>query len=437
MKTAGIIAEYNPFHTGHEYQINYIKEKLRTDYVVIAMSGDFVQRGTPALFSKYVRAEMALQSGADLVLELPISISSASAELFARGGVQLLDGLGVTDILCFGSECGDTDALMELAKILAEEPEDFQTALRRNLKNGMTFPKARSMALSAVFPESEKYQQLLFSPNNILGIEYCKAILRENSSISPVSIKREGNDYHENTLSENHFPSASAIRNAILNFNAPSIGDSSDTKHSHCFLSESSETSIQNFAFLADMAKKFLPANSLELFLQAISGNRFLLENDLDTLYRYCLLQETEESLCTYLDMSHALARRILSCRDQYETFSQFASLLKTKEITQARIQRALLHMLLHIQSVPAQISYARVLGFRKNSSALLGKIKKCGSIPLLTKLPDASAVLENAPQAMDLLNKTTFASNLYESILAQKNSASYVHEYRQQIIIV
>ena len=437
MKTAGIIAEYNPFHTGHEYQINYIKEKLRIDYVVIAMSGDFVQRGTPALFSKYVRAEMALQSGADLVLELPVSISSASAELFARGGVQLLDGLGVTDILCFGSECGDTDALMELAKILAEEPEAFQTALRRNLKNGMTFPKARSMALSAVFPESEKYQQLLFSPNNILGIEYCKAILRENSSISPVSIKREGNDYHENTLSENHFPSASAIRNAILNFNAPSIGDSSDTKHSHCFLSESSETSIQNFAFLADMAKKFFPANSLELFLQAISGNRFLLENDLDTLYRYCLLQETEESLCTYLDMSHALARRILSCRDQYETFSQFASLLKTKEITQARIQRALLHMLLHIQSVPAQIPYALVLGFRKNSSALLGKIKKCGSIPLLTKLPDASAVLENAPQAMDLLNKTTFASNLYESILAQKNSASYVHEYRQQIIIV
>ena len=164
MKTAGIIAEYNPFHTGHEYQINYIKEKLRIDYVVIAMSGDFVQRGTPALFSKYVRAEMALQSGADLVLELPVSISSASAELFARGGVQLLDGLGVTDILCFGSECGDTDALMELAKILAEEPEAFQDALRRNLKDGMTFPKARSMALSAVFPESEKYQQLLSSP---------------------------------------------------------------------------------------------------------------------------------------------------------------------------------------------------------------------------------------------------------------------------------
>ncbi|MFR6582592.1 MAG: nucleotidyltransferase family protein [Ruminococcus sp.] len=437
MKTAGIIAEYNPFHTGHEYQINYIKEKLRIDYVVIAMSGDFVQRGTPALFSKYVRAEMALRSGADLVLELPVSISSASAELFARGGVQLLDGLGVTDILCFGSECGDTDALMELAKILAEEPEAFRGRPSPESERRNDFSKGQKHGSLCSFSRIRKIPAIALFPNNILGIEYCKAILRENSSISPVSIKREGNDYHENTLSENHFPSASAIRNAILDFNAPPKGDSSDTEHSHCFLSESPETSIQNFAFLADMAKNFYQQIPWNYFLQAISGNRFLLENDLDTLYRYCLLQETEESLCTYLDMSHALARRILSCRDQYETFSQFASLLKTKEITQTRIQRALLHMLLHIQSVPAQIPYAQVLGFRKNSSALLGKIKKCGSIPLLTKLPDAAAVLENAPQAMDLLNETTFASNLYESILAQKNSTSYVHEYRQQIIIV
>lgn len=415
MKTAGIIAEYNPFHTGHKYQIDHVKGTLSADYVVIAMSGDFVQRGTPALLSKYVRAEMALRAGADLVLELPVSCATASAELFARSGVQLLDGLGVVDTLCFGSECGDTEILMKLAGILVEEPEEFKSALRRNLKEGMTFPKARSLALGEVLPgnESEKYQQVLSSPNNILGIEYCKAILRENSSIVPTAIKREGNDYHENSLFTDSFPSASAIRNAVI------------------------QSAASITASLADLACNFLPASCQELFYDAICKNAFLLENDLDSLYRYCLLQENETSLCTYLDMSHALARRILSCRDQYETFSQFASLLKTKEITQARIQRALLHMLLHIQSVPAQIPYARVLGFRKNSSALLGKIKKCGSIPLLTKLPDASAVLENAPQAMDLLNKTTFASNLYESILAQKNSASYVHEYRQQIIIV
>ena len=118
MKTAGIIAEYNPFHTGHEYQIQYVRKELGADYIIVAMSGDFVQRGTPALLSKYTRTKMALLGGADLVLELPVSVSTASAELFARGGVQLLEGLGVVDTLCFGSECGDTSILMELAQVL-------------------------------------------------------------------------------------------------------------------------------------------------------------------------------------------------------------------------------------------------------------------------------------------------------------------------------
>lgn len=437
MKVVGIIAEYNPFHRGHEYQIRYVRETLGADYVIVAMSGDFVQRGAPALMEKYLRAEMALLGGADLVLELPIQVSTASAEGFAAGGVSLLDGLGCVDELCFGSECGDTDILMELAKILVEEPVEFQTALRQNLKEGMTFPKARSLALAAILPESEKYQQILSSPNNILGIEYCKAILRENSSISPVAIKREGDDYHENTLSENKFPSASAIRNAISGIKNADNCLSSVTNSMHLSLSDFHGAPAQESARLTDLTENFLPKSSRNLFLQEVSENRFLLEDDLDALYRYCLLLETEESLCTYLDLSHSLARRILSCRDQYQSFSQFADLLKTKEITRTRIQRALLHMLLHIQNVPAQIPYARVLGFRKDSSALLGEIKKRGRIPLLTKLPDAPKILENVPQAMELLNETTLASNLYESILAQKNTAVYTHEYRQQIVIV
>ena len=407
MKTAGIIAEYNPFHTGHEYQIKYVKEKLGADFVVIAMSGDFVQRGTPALFSKYVRAEMALKGGADLILELPVSSSTASAELFAKGGVQLLDGIGVTDILCFGSECGDTRILMELAKLLVDEPPEFQAALRLNLKEGMTFPKARSQALTEVLPEPWKYQQVLSSPNNILGIEYCKAILREKSSISPVAIKREGNDYHEKSLAENIFPSASAIRKAIMDtYNARTL-------------------------------ENFLPESCRDVFFQTVSDHNYLLENDLDLIYRYRLLQETEELLCSYLDMSHSLARRILSCRNQYETFSQFANQLKTKDITHTRIQRALLHMLLHIHNVPEQIPYARVLGFRKSSASLLGEIKKRSHIPLLTKLSDASKVLEENPHSLDLLEETTFSSNLYENILAQKKNASCIHEYQKQIIVL
>lgn len=423
MKTAGIIAEYNPFHTGHKYQIDYVKKKLGADYVIVAMSGDFVQRGTPALLSKYVRAKMALLSGADLVLELPISSATASAELFAKGGVQLFHGLRVVDTLCFGSECGDTDILMKLAEILMEEPGEFKNALRRNLKEGMTFPKARSLALTEILPgdEAKAYQQVLLSPNNILGIEYCKAILRENNSIVPTAIKREGNGYHEASLSTDGFPSACAIRSAV----SQAALNSSPSANL-------SQAANFNTASLADLTHNFLPASCQELFYDTICRNAFLLENDLDSLYRYCLLQENEHSLCTYLDMSRPLARRILSCREQYETFSQFTDLLKTREITRTRIQRALLHMLLHIHQVPEQIPYARVLGFRKSSSVLLGEIKRQGRIPLLTKLANAKDILTAAS-----LDETTFASNLYQSMLAQKSTTSYVHEYKQQIIVL
>ena len=207
MRTAGIIAEYNPFHRGHEYQIQYTKEKLGADYVIIAMSGDYVQRGTPALLAKHARADMALRCGADLVLELPVSVCTASAEAFAMGGVSLLDGLGVVDLLCFGSESGEISALKELAEILVEEPEKYKTLLKNFLSQGLSFPAARSQALTEYFKNPRNFSgddfdgvltplfnevtRILNTPNNILGIEYCKALLRLGSSIRPVTIRRE------------------------------------------------------------------------------------------------------------------------------------------------------------------------------------------------------------------------------------------------------
>ena len=247
MKTAGIIAEYNPFHKGHEYQIRYTKEKLKADYVIVAMSGDYVQRGTPALISKHTRTEMALRCGADLVLEMPVSISTASAEAFAMGGVSLLDSLGIVDILCFGSESGEISALKELAEILVEEPEEYKKLLKSFLSEGLTFPAARSQALTEYFKNPRNFSgddfdgvltpllnevtQILNTPNNILGIEYCKALLRLNSQIRPVTIRREGMGYHETTVPEgdlvssspdlqsstDFFASATAIRSLIQN----------------------------------------------------------------------------------------------------------------------------------------------------------------------------------------------------------------------------
>ena len=208
MKTAGIIAEYNPFHKGHEYQIRYTKERLKADYVIVAMSGDYVQRGTPALISKHARAEMALRCGADLVLEMPVSISTASAEAFAMGGVSLLDSLDIVDILCFGSESGEISALKELAEILVEEPEEYKKLLKSFLSEGLTFPAARSQALTEYFKNPRNFSgddfdgvltpllnevtQILNTPNNILGIEYCKAILRQGAAMQLLPLPRLG-----------------------------------------------------------------------------------------------------------------------------------------------------------------------------------------------------------------------------------------------------
>ena len=211
MKVTGIIAEYNPFHKGHKYQIDYCKKKLNSDYVIVAMSGDYVQRGTPALLPKHVRAEMALRCGADLVLEMPVSVSTASAEAFAMGGVSMLDGLHIMDSLCFGSEYGKVSALMELAEILVEEPEEYRQLLKEFLSNGLSFPSARCQTLTEYFrnphnftgddfdgvltPLLNQIVQILNSPNNILGIEYCKALLRLKSNIKPVTLKRQGMGY--------------------------------------------------------------------------------------------------------------------------------------------------------------------------------------------------------------------------------------------------
>lgn len=435
MKVTGIIAEYNPFHKGHKYQIDYCKKKLNSDYVIVAMSGDYVQRGTPALLPKHVRAEMALRCGADLVLEMPVSVSTASAEAFAMGGVSMLDGLHIVDSLCFGSEYGKVSALMELAEILVEEPEEYRQLLKEFLSNGLSFPSARCQALTEYFrnphnftgddfdgvltPLLNQIVQILNSPNNILGIEYCKALLRLKSNIKPVTLKRQGMGYHE-TLAEtdgsdrfsctdgNTFASASAIRELLKATLTP-------------------ETISRITAQVPDEISSLLASSLLR--------NEFLTEDVLDPLLSYCILKENTSGLSTYLDVSRDLAERIVNRSNETNGFLQAASLLKTKELTQTRIQRALLHIILGIREVPATVPYARVLGFRKESSALLKEIKDSSSIPLITKLADADSLLDEAGKV--LLSETTFVSNLYEKLLCQKSGRNFVHEYQNQLVIL
>lgn len=464
MKTAGIIAEYNPFHRGHEYQIQYTREKLGADYVIVAMSGDYVQRGTPALISKHLRAEMALRCGADLVLEMPVSVSTASAEAFAMGGVSLLDSLGVVDILCFGSESGEITALKELAEVLVEEPEEYRILLKSFLSQGLSFPAARSQALTEYFknprnftgddfdgvltPLLNQVTRILNTPNNILGIEYCKALLRLNSKIQPVTIRREGMGYHDTfadsgSLTETPSVSGTNTTGSSLSGTpdsfSPSFASASAIRNLLCQKTSDPESPCPSGnaglpTTPADILASQIPENAFFIFKNILDSGEFLTEDALDPILAYCLLQKNIAELASCQDVSGNLAQRIMNQKNLLHGFSQSAALLKTKELTQTRIQRALLHIILGIHHIPERIPYARVLGFRKESSPLLKEIKKNSRIPVITKLADASRQLDLSSQA--LLEETTFASNLYESLLSQKSGKTYIHEYEKKIII-
>lgn len=416
MKTVGIIAEYNPFHNGHQRQISYIRRSFHADYIIAVMSGDFVQRGTPALFSKHRRAEAALRCGVDLVLELPVAVSCSSAELFAKGGVEILDGIGVTDALCFGSEEGQLPLFQKTAQILADEPDEYQKLLRSFLKKGCSFPAARCRALAEYIHASETdmdehvLQTFLAQPNNILGIEYCKSLLRQRSRIQPLTIRREGAGYHDQALIHGKLPSASGIRS---------------------YLKDPVSSCRMDCTQLPGM----LPEASLTILNAAVQEQRLVFEEELDTLLFYRLLLEDADSLCQYLDVSCELAARILRMRNQYKGFLQFAQLIKTKELTQSRIQRALLHILLQIKGQPACADYARVLGFQKRAAPLLSAIKKEGRIPLLTKAADASFLLDSS--SFRSFQETVFASNLYESLLSHRNGTDFLHETQKPIVII
>lgn len=417
METVGIIAEYNPFHNGHAYHMHKSKELTGADFVIVVMSGDFVQRGAPSIFDKYTRTKMALCCGADLVLELPVRYATGSAEYFAAGAVSLLHNLGVVDALCFGGESNQLSLFTKISEILFNEPDFYSDRLREHLSCGLSYPTARAKALldycqqdnaSGFFCDTQNLTTFLASPNNILGIEYCKALHRLSSSIEPVVLQRVESDYHQKTLSE-QFSSATAIRRHLADQDLHSI-------------------------------KNQLPPEAFSLLKEAVRTNRLSTLEDYSLLLKYKLMCETPDSLTQYQDMSVELANRIYSKLNQFESIPQFIQELKTKEVTYTRISRALLHVLLNIQSFSlAEDSqdiapYARILGFRKDSASLLGQIKKKSCIPLISKLADRQKLLSGDGLAM--LEEDIWCANLYESVVASHSPEGYQHEITKPIVI-
>lgn len=415
MKTVGIIAEYNPFHNGHLYQIKKAKEMTKADYTIVIMSGDFTQRGEQAIVNKYTRCEMALNAGADLVIELPVCYATGSAEFFALGAVALLDRMH-TDYLCFGSECGDIAMLSFAADILYREPEDFKACLKAKCSEGFSFPKARGFALRQILSYSNQdicvfNDQFWESPNNILGIEYLKALLILHSEMKPLTVKREGMGYSSAALTMDSYSSALSIRN-------------------HLYSGGSFHELIKN-----------LPPTSLSLLSLELDGKLPLQMDDFSQALFYSLLKENQ-GYESFFDLSQAISNKIENGLGKYQSYTQFASeILKTKDVTLTRINRCLLHILLQLKEEDIItfkndkiVYYARILGFKKNAAPVLRKIHS-KDLLVIDKLSNAEEKLTDSGKLM--LSQDIFAAALYEGISSQKNGRPMIHEYSRPIIII
>lgn len=405
MKIVGLITEYNPFHAGHLYHMQQARELTGADYCVVLMSGSFVQRGEPAIFDKYLRTKTALLAGADLVLEIPAAFSTASAHEFAAYGVALLSAIGV-DAVVFGSECGQIEILKQAAYALNHESAEFQERLRKGLKAGLTYPQARAKALEM----EDTWASVLTSPNNILGIEYLRAAEDLHSPMEFYTISRKGSGYHEDTLADANFPSASAIRGIIRN-------------------------SLSKDKDLLDILASHLPAVTHPAYTGAVP----VFVDDFSELLNAAVLQM--QATFSIADLSPELAARLAKPPYFPLSFEERIQALKTRQLTYTRVSRALLHLVLGMREEDISrwkdegyALYARILGFRRESSPLLSCLHKKSSIPLITKMADAAQNL--SPSALALLEQEVYASHLYQTV-RMKRSGVFQNEYTEGLVFV
>lgn len=386
MKIVGLVTEYNPFHNGHKYHLNASKKITNCEYSVSVMSGNFLQRGEPALTDKWTRAKMAIDNGVDLVLELPTIFACQSAEHFAYGSIKLLDSLDVVDSVCFGSEWGNIDELSEISKILINEPDIFKVNLKSYLSKGYPFPKARSYGLLKYFESknifnNEIIQKILISPNNILAIEYLKALLKLKSNIKPFTIKRIIADYNSEDLT-GKISSATSIRKSIFNSNIDSI-----------------KNTIPNnsFKYIEDFYEKFNEFNRLENF---------------DQIVNYLLTTIHKEDLENIVDIDSDLANRIFTCKQSNNNIKNILDCLKTKRYTYTRLQRVIIHILLKLTKDKFEYlyeegpKYIRVLGSNNKGLEILNKIKYNSSLPIITKFSNFADSNDNKLREMLSIDK-------------------------------
>ena len=414
-KILGIVAEYNPFHSGHLYQINKAKSICAADYVVVIMSGHFTQRGEAAIYDPYLRTEMALKAGVDAVYEMPAAFSTASAADFAFYAVTFLTLLNV-DYISFGVEDATLDELENLADILLNESEGFKNLIKEKLSKGYTYPLARKEAFLNELKNFKNFDEtriksLLSTPNNILGLEYVYTIKKIGSHLRPVLIKRKGSDYHDKGIAYNkEHSSATALRKYL-------------SLHSELKELESSlmPSSIE-------IIKKSKPLFADD-FRGSISRKLYdLLYNDVD--------------LSIYSDISPNLSDRIYKLNKNYSDYEAMVASIKSKDYTFTRISRALCHILLNIKKSDTDIyknniKYSKLLGFRRSSGNLLKLIKTRSKLINITKPADAKDILRDEKETYRLFMSEVYASYIYNSVYYDKYKTELKNSYSREIVIV
>ena len=407
-KVLGIIAEYNPFHNGHLLHLTKSKEETGAKYSICIMSGNFVQRGNTSIVNKWVKTEMALKSGIDLVLELPTVYSISSAENFAEGAIKLLNSLKIVDTISFGSENSDIDILNRISGILYEEPKQYVEFLNEELKKGLSFPKARENAI-LLYLNDKKYSNILNQPNNTLAIEYLKALKKYKSHIMPISIKREKAFYNSNCIVD-EYASATAIRNMIVNNQFNDI-------------------------------RKVMPRLAYDLLMQEIENNQYVIDiSKFEKEILYSIRRLSTADLKKFPEVNEGLENSIKNAANSCNTLAELINIIKSKRYTQTRIQRILLYILLNITKKDMYISrktvpYARILGYSQKGKELISEIYNAN--PKITLITSVKNIFDSSNNKTynHMLIKDILATNIYT--LAYKNDSVANLDYTKRIVTI
>ncbi len=384
MKAVGIVVEYNPFHNGHKLHIQESKRQTEADIVIAVMSGSFLQRGEPALVSKWARTDMALQGGADLVIELPYYFATANAELFARGAIHLLEALHC-DSFCFGSEDGQITPFIRTYHLLQEHNKEYKAALKQFLKEGHSYPTAASLAFQTISTAENELD--LSKPNNILGKEYVHTTLANGYSIQPFTIKRVAAGYHETILSTESIASATGIRKAIIE----------------------QKKALQTIAH-------YVPVSTLSILETYVAHYGSLHHWEMYWSYlKYRILTTSATELAQISEVEEGIEHRLIGNAKRSSSFQQFMTLMKTKRYTWTRIQRICTHILTHCSKEEIQHNsfptYLRLLGMTENGQQYLREVKKELPLPFVSKL----SAFHNSAIEADLRAASVFAQGLQE----------------------